>query len=204
MAKKDIHIVFQVLNFLHSDHHSALITSGTEHRVLINLASHKGEKGIFPSIPTIAHELKLKPRCIQRALKKWESLGIIAIEENAGKNNHYFLYIPESTPVSGDTPIIEEVIHTPVCTDTPPLSLETQTPVSGDTIYNKGASKEVTKKSLYMESVDNSKRHPFADSMDAKASEERHIRQHQGIKIEDSAVSKTEWEKIRTICRLRE
>jgi len=175
MVNKNIHIVFQVLNFLHSDHHSAMITSGTEHRVLTNLASHKGDKGIFPSIPTIAKELKLGTRVVYRAIQKWVSLNIIEIESDAGKNNHYLLYIPKPTPVASDTGVSED---TPVVHDTPPLSLETHTPVASDTIYNKEELSN-NKKLLYAKSVDNSKRHDFADSMDSMANEDRHIREHE-------------------------
>jgi DNA-directed RNA polymerase specialized sigma subunit len=130
MSKKEIHLVFQVLNFLYSDHHLAQITNATEHHVLINLASHKGQKGIFPSISTIAKELKLKNRAVIRAIQKWEQLEVLQIEKNVGKNNNYFMSIPCTTSVSTDTSVYRD---TSVSTDTTPVSLETMTRVSGDT-----------------------------------------------------------------------
>jgi hypothetical protein len=54
---KDIHIVFDVLNFLHSDAVKEYDILPIDKLILINLASHNGPKGICPSIDRIAQEL---------------------------------------------------------------------------------------------------------------------------------------------------
>lgn len=175
---KDIHIVFQVLNFLKSDHYFATITNANEQRLLIFLASHKGEKGIFPSIPLLAKELKIEKRSVMRLIKRWVELGVIEVAENPGKNNHYLLYIPEATPDTAVTPVIEKVIHTPDRCVTPPV---TDVSVTRDRRVHSNNKEELSnnKELLYGKSVDNSKRHDFADSMDQMANEDRHIREHE-------------------------
>lgn len=181
---KEIHIVFQVLNFLKSDHHFATITNANEQRLLMFLASHKGEKGIFPSISLLAKELRIESRSVMRLIKKWVELGVIEVEENPGKNNHYYLHIPCPTSDRNVTSDNEEVIHTPDSSVTPPLTIEAHTPDRRVTIYNKEELSN-NKELLYTKSVDNSKRHDFADSMNQMASEDRHIREHEERKKKD-------------------
>ena len=76
MSRK-VHIVFRLLNFLHSTECHKYKLNDLDHRVLINLASHHGKKGIFPKQKTIALELKKGHSTIRRSLDKLESLGLI-------------------------------------------------------------------------------------------------------------------------------
>lgn len=180
-TKKEIHIVFQVLNFLKSDHHLATITNSNEHRLLIVLASHKGAKGIFPSISILMKELKVTKSTVKRAIKKWRDLEVIYVEENSGKNNHYFLYIPEPTSVTGDTSVSSDTRFTG---DTPPGSVVGPTRVSsGPHIRTKEELKK-NKKSFYSKKAENKKKHEFAVSMDQMAREAEHIDQHERLKKE--------------------
>jgi hypothetical protein len=88
--KKEIHAVFQVLNFI-SNPPPTIKLSSDEQILLVFLAKHKGSKGIYPSIPTLARELTRDERCIRRTIKRLKDKKIIIIDKNIGKNNHYKL-----------------------------------------------------------------------------------------------------------------
>ncbi len=169
---KEIHIVFQVLNFLHSDHHYAIITCPNEHRVLINLASHNGVKGICPSIPTVAYELKIHADTVRRAIQKWQSLEVVEVERNPGKASSYLLSIPSPTPSTDAT---TSTNATPCTSATTPLAPVHTTPCTRATLYNKEEQRN-NKKAFFME---NEKKHDFAESMNQMTSEQRHIEQHE-------------------------
>lgn len=99
MSNKSIHIVFQVLNFLHSSISSSLNLLPLDKLILINLASHKGPKGICPSTLTIAKELKVSKRHIVDRLSYLQTLTLngnylIKINKSPGKRSHYYLSIP--------------------------------------------------------------------------------------------------------------
>lgn len=110
---KDIHIVFQVLNWLHSDHQTQYQLLPNAKLLLINLASHKGIEGIFPSIDTLSKELNLAKRYVITLLNQLSKQKLIKIVKKKGCHNVYFLTIP-----------FEKLTRTsdPQCTTTSDLS----------------------------------------------------------------------------------
>lgn len=177
---KEIHIVFQVLNFLHSDHHLAMITTPAEHLLLINLASHKGIKGICPSLSLIAKELKLTKMTVIRSIERWEELEIIHRRKEAGKRNYYFLSIPSPASNIRDTSQAGNIEDSSNIHDTGLVTFTSSTSnIHDDIDITKEELSNNKEKLLNTKSVDNSKRHPFADSMNAMANENRHIRDHE-------------------------
>lgn len=135
---KEIHIVFQVLNFLHGDHPVAQDLYDIERLVLINLASHKGKKGICPSIPRIVTELKSSRTSIIRTIKYLVSKNLLKVVKNAGKRNTYTLNIPRSTSAELGT---STEYDTGTTLGTTPVPSVVQTSTERGTLYNK----EVTK-----------------------------------------------------------
>jgi len=115
-SNKDIHIVFQVLNFIfgwQSDDYTLL----PFHRLLlIALARHKGIKGIYPSIATLAKELKVSSRYVKTSLLHLESLKLIAIDRDNGRSSRYyldFLQPTEHLQITGDPQFTGELQITP-------------------------------------------------------------------------------------------
>lgn len=101
---KEIHIVFQVLNFLHNE--GAKNLTPIEQLLLLTLASHKGKKGICPSIPRLCQETNLTKWPVQRALKTLETKNLISINKSAGRKSSYLLSIPcttSSSPATGSS-----------------------------------------------------------------------------------------------------
>ena len=88
MSVKPIHMVFQVLNFIHSDISESYKLIPVDKLILITLASHKGIKGIFPMQETLAKEVGVKRRHLRYRLKHLEKIGLIFVEK-IGKNHHY-------------------------------------------------------------------------------------------------------------------
>lgn len=86
VKKNAIHIVFQVINYSRS--HESNLTD-PEFRILTYLASHKGEKGIYPSKETLAISVKKHPRTVQTILHSLERKGIISIKDIPGYSNQY-------------------------------------------------------------------------------------------------------------------
>lgn len=132
MSKRDVHIVFQVLNFLHGNESSLFNLTPIEKLILINLASHLGRKGIYPSIFTICKELKLTKWPIIRALQSLELKTLLFIEKSTGKANHYKLQIPDiklsttssqpatsSSPATGSSPATELVANQHLTSSSP-------------------------------------------------------------------------------------
>jgi biotin operon repressor len=89
MSEKTVHIVFQVLNFLHdvSLHPYKLLP--IDKLLLITLASHKGLKGIFPMQETLAEELGMTRRHLRNRLKCLEKHGLILIEKSGRKHIYH-------------------------------------------------------------------------------------------------------------------
>lgn len=96
MSSKDIHIVFQVLNFISSPQAHLHKLTPDEKLFLIFLAKHKGIKGIYPGIDTLAKELDRHPRNIQRTLARLEKKNLVYVDRSFGRKNHYFLVFPEA------------------------------------------------------------------------------------------------------------
>lgn len=175
-AKKEIHIVFQVLNFLHSDHHLAQITTPAEHLLLINLASHKGEKGICPSLTLIAKELKLSRMTVIRSIQRWEELDIVQIQKNNGKKSYYFLNIPLPTSNIDATGNIRNTGNIGMTT---PVTFTSSTGNIHDDI---DITKEELSKNKKAFNMQNQKMHSFAESMNQMASEKKHIEKNNEYK----------------------
>src|SRR3974390_3413322 len=97
MSQKSIHVVFQMLNFLHSDLAKSYNLIPIDRLILINLASHNGKKGICPSTTTIAKELNITSKHVKERLSYLESINLISIRRTNGKRSQYKLYIPFST-----------------------------------------------------------------------------------------------------------
>jgi hypothetical protein len=89
---KNIHIVFQVLNFLYSIESKKFNLLPNDERILINLAHHNGPKGIFPSVKTIAKELNITDRYVRERLSFMAGKKVILIDKNDGKRNSYLLH----------------------------------------------------------------------------------------------------------------
>lgn len=164
---KEIHLVFEVLNFLHSNHAKSFNLTLLDQLILINLASHNGAKGIFPSVPTIAKEINVSDRQVTRRIKYLRELNLITIEKKFGKSNRYGLCI---TYPRGDTHVTTDTL---AGGDTHVGMVVTPVSVCGDThvgVYNKLITKEITNKSFCSSSnskkdqaVDNSKKHDWAE-----------------------------------------
>lgn len=94
---KGIHIVFQVVNFLRDQKTvTKLNLSPVDRLILILLASHNGQHGIFPSIPTIAKEVGVSPRQVIRRLSHLASVNLISKEISLGKRTKYSITLPKN------------------------------------------------------------------------------------------------------------
>lgn len=116
--KKEIHIVFQVLNFIAGQESAPYTLSASEQMLLIMLTKHKGTKGIYPSITTLAKELKRSRRSVQYDLESLQAKKLIKIDQIPGKSNQYS---------------ISEVIHTHATDCTPPMQPSAYTHATGCT-----------------------------------------------------------------------
>lgn len=123
-SNKEIHIVFQVLNFIFGALSHPYNLSPDEKILLIALARHKGAKGIYPSITTLAKELKRSRRSIMRYLKVLNEKQLINIDKNLGCSNRYKLSPTSVNCVTGD-------VH--VTSDTPVTGLVTTEVTTSDT-----------------------------------------------------------------------
>jgi len=90
MTDKTIHVVFQVLNFLRSINSTEHAIIANDKLLLVFLAAHQGEYGIFPNQQTLANELHLTVRHIRDRLKYLASLGLISITR-VKRKHHYTL-----------------------------------------------------------------------------------------------------------------
>ena len=94
MSEKTVHIVFQVLNFIFQTASDDYALTADEKLILIALAKHKGFKGIYPSVATLARELKRSDSAVRRTLSKLQKKQLILIDYNPGHSSHYHLLIP--------------------------------------------------------------------------------------------------------------
>jgi hypothetical protein len=92
MSDKTVHIVFQVINFLHGDLSKSYKLLPIDKLILITLASHHGAKGIFPGQKILTKELGIKLRHLQYRLTHLEKTGLILIEK-MGRRHFYHLQI---------------------------------------------------------------------------------------------------------------
>ena len=92
MSDKIVHIVFQVLNFFSNPSESSHYNlSSDEKLLLLFLAKHKGQKGIYPAIKTLSKELARDVRAIKRTLRRLQDKKLLTIEFNLGKSSYYTL-----------------------------------------------------------------------------------------------------------------
>lgn len=97
MSAKDVHIVFQVLNFLHGEDSAQLNLLPNDKLILINLASHNGPQGICPSFSRIAKELKLSRRYVLKRIENLTKINLISAHQTMGLRNRYTLNFPKSS-----------------------------------------------------------------------------------------------------------
>lgn len=124
--KKIKHIVFRVLNFIHT-HSAEYSLTANEQMVLITLAHHKGKNGIYPRIQTLARELYRGESYIQRTLANLEKKKLIQKESRPGKSNRYFLSEKLST-----TPTLEGTPQTETNSSVVPYRVSDPYPIGYD------------------------------------------------------------------------
>lgn len=90
MSGKIVHTVFRVINFLLGDESKNYSLLPIDKLILITLASHKGQKGIFPMQETLAEELQTSRRYMRARLQHLRELKLIAVQD-IGRKNFYFL-----------------------------------------------------------------------------------------------------------------
>jgi hypothetical protein len=138
MSEKTVHIVFKVLNFLHSAESKSLNLLDSEKLLLINLASHKGQNGIYPSITTIAKEMKKGYSTIKRLLNSLKEKDLILIHYQRGRVNSYSIKL--STTQLTDEPTTHNL---PSSSMSPHPAHRRATPqLMGEPLYNKRNNKE--------------------------------------------------------------
>ena len=137
---KEIHIVFQVINALHS-----LITANSSDKLLlVTLASFAGVRGICPSVRKIAERMGQGYRQTHRNLQRLEDQKLIIIHRSIGKAAQYdftFLsttYVASDIGQDADTYVASD-IPTYVASDIPPMSHPTYINNKGN---NKGNNRE--------------------------------------------------------------
>jgi hypothetical protein len=112
---KEIHIVFQVLNFIHSQYSPNL--TNQEKLLLINLASHKGIKGMCPGVLTLSKELKKNERSVYRIIKSLEQKNLLTVQRLDGKANTYlfnFLSTPDNIVTPDRTITPDKLVSEPL------------------------------------------------------------------------------------------
>lgn len=125
MSNKPLHIVFQVLNFITSPDSDPYQLTHDEEKLLLILAKHKGPKGIYPSIPTLAEKSKRTERSVMRTLVRLEEKHLIMVNRQQGKSNHYEIAELSTTP---DVHVTPDMYDTPDVHVTTPLTSMAQTP----------------------------------------------------------------------------
>lgn len=118
MQSKELHILFQVMNFLRSSDSKKYKLLPIDKLILITLASHKGAKGIFPMQETLANTLETSLRYMKTRLKYLEKNDLIFVEKIHRKNYYHLIFLstigdPQITydEISGDPQITSQVIH---------------------------------------------------------------------------------------------
>lgn len=103
---KEIHIVFQVLNFVLSPDADDLKLLPIDRLFLLALAKHQGIRGIYPTTNTLASELNISPTYVKRIINRLDAFGIIKVDRKYGTTHHYhllFLSTDRSTVVDVST-----------------------------------------------------------------------------------------------------
>lgn len=136
MSEKNIHIVFQVLNFVSNYCSIDYQLTTTDRLLLLILAKHHGVKGIYPSFTTLAKELKVTPRQVQKRILYLESQDLLIVDRKKGKSNYYTLskvihnqgtVVPYSAADQGTpVPYTQELQDTNQGTPVPPINTDNQ------------------------------------------------------------------------------
>jgi Helix-turn-helix domain len=105
MAKKSLHPIFELLNFLSGTESEQYKLSSNEQLVLIFLCKHKGAKGIYPSLQTLAKETKKTLCAVRRSVHNLQQKKILDIEFLSGKSSNYTILIPAF--LNNDTPSVD-------------------------------------------------------------------------------------------------
>lgn len=98
MSEKQIHIVFQVLNFILSIDSKTFALLSIDKLLLLALAKHQGPKGIYPSTITLAKELQVSPKHIKERINYLDDLKVIEVERKIGCVNRYKLTFTDPNP----------------------------------------------------------------------------------------------------------
>jgi predicted transcriptional regulator len=111
--QKEIHIVFQVLNFIHGDECRSYDLTQSEQLLLIALAKHQGPKGLYPSYETLAKDIHLTRRHVMRVLKSLIEKDLLTCEKNEGRSNNYQIKLSTASDIhdTGDIKNAEEWCH---------------------------------------------------------------------------------------------
>ena len=133
MSEKTVHIVFQVLNFLHNLNELTSLNDA-EKLLLITLASHKGVHGIYPSAKTLARELQKGESTIRRLIAQLIKKNLILVDYNLGKSSQYTIVNLSTTPLIGERGIDSDPSHRREDT---PLTDERTTPLTGEKVITK-------------------------------------------------------------------
>lgn len=107
MQENKIHVVFQVLNFLTDPSSFSYDLLLIDKFILIILAKHHGELGIFPKQETLAKEANLSKRYTRERLLHLQKIGLISVKK-INRRHHYFLEFLSTTV---QPQLHSEVIH---------------------------------------------------------------------------------------------
>jgi hypothetical protein len=128
MQEKQIHIVFQVLNFISGEESESYNISSAEQLLLIMMAKHRGKRGIYPSQATLSKELKCSDRYIRKLLTKLISKKLIHSSLNPGSSNDYHLTLPGMDLSTTPEPEFHPSRPTPEPEFLPPRNKQVATP----------------------------------------------------------------------------
>lgn len=133
---KEIHIVFQVNNFLKTKSPLRDRLLQVDMNLLRTLACHHGPKGIFPCIDTLATEVNISPRYVKERLSALKSLKLIDILQKKGRSNQYRILFVSTNCDSYDCYQChpEEKLSTDQCSTAHPLLIHK----GGTTVHLRG------------------------------------------------------------------
>lgn len=130
---KNIHIIFEVLNFI-KDLPPEITLTTLDKLIMVILSSHKGRKGIYPSMSTLSKQCGVVKRQVIRRINYLSEINLIKVEKTLGSSNRYIVTLPTPTSdlgVTSDLYVTGDLGVTGVVTFTTPTS------DLGVTLYNK-------------------------------------------------------------------
>jgi AraC-like DNA-binding protein len=100
MSSKEIHLTFQVFNFLSSSEERASYKLVPfERELLLFLSKHIGHKGICPSVQTLAKEMNCSDRTLRRYFASLTEKKLLTVEYKLGKPSQYNILLPRTISV---------------------------------------------------------------------------------------------------------